>query len=162
MWVSSSVRIAPNNSPPPTSSYKLVVHQLHSSYLYCAFPAGDGALEVVSDPISASYRLPINATSLSGNTTIAAGENLNLTCNGEHFIYRQWTRVLDKNSPSTVVFTTDDGRIEVTSDYQLLFRGILPSDEAQYRCTLGNDLGITRVIVNVKVVGKSARALGLE
>ena len=46
---------------------------------------------------------------------------------------------------------TDDGRIEVTSDYQLLLRGILPSDEAQYRCTLGNDLGTVRVVVNVSV-----------
>ena len=63
--------------------------------------------------------------------------------------------MLDENSPSSVVSTTDDGRIEVTSDYQLLFRGILPSDEAQYRCTLGNDLGTVRVVVNVKVVGKS-------
>ena len=62
--------------------------------------------------------------------------------------------MLDEDSISEVVSTSDDGRIELTSDYQLLFLWILPSDEAQYGCTLGNELGIMRVVVNVKVVGK--------
>ena len=109
---------------------------------------------MTSESVSTLFRLPVNATSPSTNVTVIEGDSLNLTCNGEHFTYRQWTRVLDEDSISEVVSTSDDGRIEVTSDYQLLFLWILPSDEAQYRCTLGNEIGINRIVVDVKVLGK--------
>ena len=74
-----------------------------------------------SESISTLFRLPVNVISPSDDVTVIEGDSLNLTCNGEHFTYRQWTRVLDVDSLSEVVSTTDDGRIEVTSDYQLLF-----------------------------------------
>ena len=90
---------------------------------------------MTSESVSTLFRLPVNVTSPSDNKTVIEGDSLNLTCNGEHFIHRQWTRVLDEDSISEVVSTSDDGRIEVTSDYQLLFWWTLPSDEAQYRCT---------------------------
>ena len=109
---------------------------------------------MMSESVSTLFRLPVNVTSPSDNVTVIEGDSLNLTCNGEHFTLRQWTRVLDEDSISEVVSTSDDGRIEVTSNYQLLFWWTLPSDEAQYRCTLGNELGIMRVVVNVKVLGK--------
>ena len=126
-----------------------------SSLCMCIAGSGSSSFLVMSESVTTIYLLPINVTSQGGNTTVEEGSSLNLTCNGEHFTYRQWTRVVDEDSPSSVVSTTSDGRIEVTSDFQLLFQGILLSDEAQYRCTLGNNLGIVRVIVNVKVVGKS-------
>ena len=113
-------------------------------------------MEVESESVSTLFRLPVNVTSPSDNVTAIEGNSLILTCNGDHFTYRQWTRLLesDENGPPEVVSTTDDGRIEVTSDYQLLFLWILPSDEAQYRCALGNELGVMTVVVNVKVLGK--------
>lgn len=108
---------------------------------------------VESEPLTTLFRLPIHLLSNNTNTTIAAGEDLNLTCDAQHFSTRQWLRY--DRGQQQVVTNTSDGRVVITADSRLQFRGIAMSDGGEYRCVLRNDVGNQRIFVYIKVVGKS-------
>ena len=88
---------------------------------------------------------------------MAAGDSLNLTCSAENASRRQWLARPwgGSNRDVRVVSSTSDGKITVTSDKVVLFRGIELDDGALYSCLLGNDVEMAKIEYNVTVVGES-------
>ena len=120
---------------------------------------GDGTAVVESTFLETYYRLPIVMTppNQGGNITVAAGDSLNLTCSAENASRRQWLARPwgGSNRDVRVVSSTSDGKITVTSDKVVLFRGIELDDGALYSCLLGNDVEMAKIEYNVTVVGES-------
>lgn len=122
----------------------------------------DGAAVVESGFIETHFHFPIviAPTNQDGNITVAAGDSLNLTCSAENASRRQWL-VRPWNSSNSrdvqVVSNTSDGRITVTPDKVVQFRGIQLGNGALYSCVLGNAVGMARIEVNVTVVGESKK-----
>lgn len=109
-----------------------------------------------SNYLQTYFHLPIVLTppNQGGNLTVAVGDSFNLTCAGENHLTRQWLTRNISSFRQSVVANTSDGRIVVTEDEMVLFRGIQPGDEALYMCVLRNDINIETIVVNVTVVGK--------
>ena len=113
------------------------------------------------------YHPPIVLTppNQGGNITVAAGDSLNLTCSAENASRRQWlTRPWGgSNRDVRIVSNTSDGKITVTSDKVVQFRGIELDDSALYSCLLGNDVEMKRIEYNVTVVvGESKQEYIIE
>ncbi len=108
----------------------------------------------MSDYLPALHRVRIETYTPNSNHTVSAGDDLTLSCNASFFTLRQSIKDQGMNLRPEVVSNTPDGRIFITSDFQLQFRGILLEDAAMYRCSLRNDLGTASIIAIVQVVGE--------
>lgn len=108
-----------------------------------------GAAMVKSPPLAATFQHHIQPISPNSNYTIREGGDLNLTCNAQYATSRQWT-VLKINT--LAVTNSSDGRIIITSDYQLQFQGILLRDQAVYTCVLRNEVSTKSISANVRVL----------
>ena len=105
--------------------------------------------------LTALHRRRVQTHIPDSNHTVIAGQNLTLYCNASFFTLQQWIKDQGGSSRPVVVSNTPDGRIFITSDFQLQFRGISLEDAAMYRCSLRNDLSVTAsIIANVEVVGE--------
>ena len=121
------------------------------------FPLGDGAATVTGPSLETLFRFFIVPISENRTTTVAAGEDVDLTCDAQHFTFRQWLIIRTDEfgivRPEAVTNSSDLHRI-VTPDLQLRFRGIRPEDQGVYKCMLSNVLGGDEVVANITVVGE--------
>ena len=112
--------------------------------------------------LPALYQERIRTHIPDSNHTVSAGQNLTLSCNASFFTYRQWIRNQGINSSLVAVSDTSDGRISITPDFQLHFRGILLEDADLYMCSLRNDLGTDTITANIQVVGMWVKVYTLD
>ena len=112
----------------------------------------NGAAVVEGPSLPALYRLFIVPVSQNMSITVATGGDVDLTCEAENYIFRQWLTI-SMNRHEAVINSSDLHRV-VTPDLQLRFRGIQLEDQGIYRCLLSNVLGEVEVIANITVVGK--------
>ena len=98
---------------------------------------------------------PIIIYSASVNVTVNVGESYNFSCNATNTVYRQWQYIVPSEHPR-VMSNTTDGRVVVTSDFELQLRDIRFEDAGTYRCMFNNNLRRLSLTNILSVIGKNS------
>ena len=104
--------------------------------------------------ISVYHADPIIIYSASVNVTVNVGESYNFSCNATNVLYRQWLYVVPSQRPR-VMSNSTDGRVIVTSNFELQLRDIRFEDDGTYQCMLTNNLGRLGLTNNLSVIGEN-------
>ena len=88
------------------------------------------------------------------NVTVIVGESYNFSCNATNVPYHQWLYLVPSERPR-VMSNTTDGRVIVTSDFELQLWDIRFEDAGIYRCLLTNHLSRLSLTNILSVIGKN-------
>ncbi len=105
-----------------------------------------------SKSIEANYVDLIEVHSSNENVTAYVGDSQKFSCNASNTIFRQWQY---KNGSSRPVglSNTSNGRISITSNFELLLTNISVHDEGIYQCYLSSNLEAIYLIHYLSVQG---------
>ena len=109
-----------------------------------------------SSSISVYHTDPIIVYSVSVNVTVNVGESYNFSCNVTNTVYRQWLYIVVPSERPRVMSNTTDGRVIVTSDFELQLRDIRFEDAGTYQCMLYHNLRSLSLTNILSVVGKNS------